>query len=62
MNIQTGTHNVLRIDAPIMNLKFDEYVAYLMTVSELEFVDEIDCAEDAEGDNRRNSIMFFAMK
>lgn len=33
-----------------------------MTVLELEFVDEIDCAEDPEEDTRRNIIMVFTMK
>lgn len=33
-----------------------------MTVPELEFVDELDCAEDAEGDTGRNIIMVYTMQ
>lgn len=38
----------------------EEYVAYLMTVDELEFVDEIDCRDLFEGDNPREKILVFA--
>lgn len=37
----------------------DEYIAYLMTVDELEFVDEIDCRDLFEGNNARERIMIF---
>lgn len=37
----------------------DEYVSYLMTVSELEFLDEIDCRDLFEGNNHRETIMAF---
>lgn len=37
----------------------DEYIAYLMTVNELEFYDEIDCADLFAGDNPRERIMIF---
>ena len=37
----------------------DEYVSYLMTVPEFEFLDEIDCADLFEGNNKRERIMMF---
>lgn len=37
----------------------EEYIAYLMTVGELEFWDEIDCAECFEGNNQRERIVIF---
>lgn len=37
----------------------DEYISYLMTVDELEFVDEIDCGDMFEGDDDRERIMIF---
>ena len=37
----------------------DEYVAWLMTVDDLMFVDEIDCRDFFEGDNPRERIMIF---
>ena len=39
----------------------DEYVSYLMTVEELEFVDEIDCSDLFEGSDSRECIMIFKM-
>lgn len=39
----------------------DEYIAYLMTVEELAFVDEIDCRDLFEGNNTRERIMIFEM-
>ena len=40
----------------------DEYVSYLMTVSELCFVDEIDCQDLFEGQNEREKILIFEME
>ena len=37
----------------------DDYVAWLMTVDDLMFVDEIDCRDFFEGDNPRERIMIF---
>lgn len=37
----------------------DDYVAYLMTAPELDFVDEIDCQYLFEGENPRERIMIF---
>lgn len=37
----------------------DEYLAYLMTVDELSFVDEIDCRDLFPGDDSRERIMVF---
>ena len=37
----------------------DEYISYLMTVDELEFVDEIDCGDLFEGNDNRECIMIF---
>lgn len=37
----------------------DEYVAYLMTMKELMFVDEIDCGDLFEGENQRERILVF---
>jgi len=37
----------------------DEYVAYLMTRTELVFSDEIDCRDLFEGDNKREKILIF---
>lgn len=37
----------------------EEYVAYLMTVDELEFVDEIDCADLFKQNNERERILIF---
>ncbi len=39
----------------------DEYIAYLMTVDELEFWDEIDCRDLFEGSNRREKILMWKM-
>lgn len=39
----------------------DEYVAFLMTVPELVFVDEIDCTDIKAVDKRRNIIMIFSL-
>ena len=37
----------------------DEYVSYLMTKEEVSFLDEIDCRDLFEGDNRREKILIF---
>ena len=37
----------------------DEYLAYLMTISELEFYDEIDCRDLFEGNPSRERIVIF---
>ena len=37
----------------------DEYIAFLMSVPEIEFVDEIDCMDLFEKDDDRNRIMIF---
>lgn len=39
----------------------DEYISYLMTVDELEFIDEIDCRDMFEGNNKRETIMIFSV-
>ena len=39
----------------------DEYVAWLMTMDELMFVDEIDCRDLYDGDNERERILVFEM-
>ena len=39
----------------------DEYMAYLMTVYELEFYDEIDCGDLFEGNDPRERIMIFRL-
>ena len=39
----------------------DEYIAYLMTVDELEFYDEIECGDLFGGKNRRERIMIFQL-
>ena len=39
----------------------DEYISYLMTVEELEFLDEIDCQDLFEGKNQRERILVFQM-
>ena len=36
----------------------DEYIAYLMTVEELEFYDEIECDDLFEGDSRERIMIF----
>lgn len=38
----------------------DEYVAYLMTVGELAFVDEVDCRDLFEGEDPRERILVFS--
>ena len=38
-----------------------EYLAWLMTVDELTFVDEIDCRDLFEGEDKRERIMIFEM-
>lgn len=37
----------------------DEYISYLMTVPELEFFDEIDCADLFDENNRRERVIIF---
>ena len=39
----------------------DEYLAYLMTVSELDFYGEIDCADLFEGADKRERILIFSL-
>jgi SAM-dependent methyltransferase len=39
----------------------DEYVAYLMTVDELEFYDEIECADLFPGNDPRERILIFQL-
>ena len=39
----------------------DEYIAYLMTVDELEFYDEIECDDLFEGSDPRERIMIFTL-
>ena len=39
----------------------DEYIAYLMTVDELEFYDEIECEDLFEGNDIRERIMIFQL-
>ena len=39
----------------------EEYIAYLMTVDELEFYDEIGCEDWFEGNDGREQIMIFAL-
>ena len=39
----------------------DEYVAWLMTVIDVMFIDEIDCRDLFEGDNPRERILVFEM-
>ena len=39
----------------------DEYISYLMTVEELEFLDEIDCQDLFDGKNPRERILVFQM-
>lgn len=40
----------------------DEYIAYLSTIDELEFIDEIDCSDIEAVDVRRNRIMIFNIR
>ena len=37
----------------------DEYLAYLMTMDEIMFLDEIDCSDLFEGENERERIVIF---
>lgn len=39
----------------------DEYMSYLMTVRELTFLDEIDCRDLFDGDNKRERIVIFEL-
>ena len=39
----------------------DEYVAYLMTVEELYFYDEIDCRDLFDGNDPRERILIFSL-
>jgi len=39
----------------------EEYIAYLMTVDEIEFYDEIDCSDLFDGENLRERIMIFTV-
>ena len=39
----------------------DEYIAFLMTVDELEFYDEIECDDLFDGNNSRERIMIFQL-
>lgn len=38
----------------------EEYISYLMTEEDLDFVDEINCADLFEGNNLRENILIFA--
>ena len=40
----------------------DEYVSYLMTVNELMFVDEINCMDLFDGENKREKILVFEVQ
>ena len=40
----------------------DEYLAYLMTVDELVFADEIDCRELFDGNDARERIVEFVLE
>lgn len=40
----------------------EEYIAYLMTVDELMFDDEIDCSDLFEGNNNRERIMIYTIQ
>lgn len=40
----------------------DEYISKLMTMDRLSFVDEIDCRDLFEGDNKRERIMVFEVE
>lgn len=40
----------------------DEYVSYLMTVEELNFMDEIDCRDLFDGNNGRERILVFEIE
>jgi len=40
----------------------DEYISYLMTVDELEFMDEIDCRDLFNEDNQRERITIYQIK
>lgn len=39
----------------------DEYIAYLMSVDELMFLDEIDCRDLFEGEDKRERILIFGL-
>lgn len=39
----------------------NEYISYLMTVEELEFLDEIDCSDLFQGKDSREQIMIFSI-
>ncbi|MBE6637862.1 MAG: class I SAM-dependent methyltransferase [Ruminococcaceae bacterium] len=39
----------------------DEYIAYLMTVDELDFYDEIECDDLFEGNDQRERILIFSL-
>ena len=39
----------------------DEYISFLMSVSEICFIDEIDCQDLFEGENNRERIVIFEM-
>lgn len=40
----------------------DEYISYLMTIEELEFMDEIDCRDLFKEDNQRERIVIFQVR
>ena len=40
----------------------DEYISYLMTIDELEFYDEINCADMFEGNNQRERVVIFQIE
>ena len=39
----------------------DDYIAYLMTVDELDFYDEIECDDLFEGNDRRERVLIFSL-
>ena len=39
----------------------NEYISYLMTVEELEFLDEIDCSDLFQGKDSREQIIIFSI-
>ena len=39
----------------------DDYIAYLMTVDELDFYDEIECDDLFEGNDRRERVLIFTL-
>lgn len=44
------------------NYPSDEYVAWLMSVREIMFLDEIDCSDLFHSDNSRERILVFVIR